>query len=164
MLLGRSTQFGRLGRRRQRKLEAWQMAAALALGGCLMYFFDPEMGHRRRTMAMQRAGRLLRQSIRGLGRTGRKMGADLSGKRQALAHVRDAHEPLDDATLAHKVESILFRDPRVPKGRINVNAENGVVFLRGELEHDGELREVERAVRHIEGVMEVRSLLHVTGR
>lgn len=33
----------------------------------------------------------------------------------------------DDATLAQKVMSELFRDPHVPKGAINVNPENGVV-------------------------------------
>ncbi len=36
----------------------------------------------------------------------------------------------DDATLAQKVMTELFRDPHVPKGAINVNAENGVVLLR----------------------------------
>jgi osmotically-inducible protein OsmY len=89
------------------------------------------------------------------------MGGDIADKRQAMRHSHDAHEPLDDATLAHKVESVLFRDPHVPKGRININAEHGVVVLRGEVEQPNELRDIERTVKDIDGVQGVRSLLHV---
>lgn len=38
---------------------------------------------------------------------------------------------LTDAALAHKVESVLFRDGAVPKGDIDVNAVGRVVYLRG---------------------------------
>jgi osmotically-inducible protein OsmY len=112
-------------------------------------------------MAVQRTDRLVRRTLGGLGKAGRKMGSNISGKRQALMHARDAHEPLDDATLAHKVESVLFRDPHVPKGRININAEHGVVVLRGEVEEPSDLRDIERSVKDIAGVHEVRSLLHL---
>ena len=37
----------------------------------------------------------------------------------------------DDATLKDKVESELFRDEHEVKGAINVNAQEGVVQLRG---------------------------------
>jgi osmotically-inducible protein OsmY len=40
----------------------------------------------------------------------------------------------DDATLARMVMTEVFRDPHVPKGAINVNVENGVGLLRGEIE------------------------------
>jgi osmotically-inducible protein OsmY len=70
---------------------------------------------------------------------------------------------LDDAGLAHKVESILFRDQRVPKGKISVNAEGGAVFLRGQVE-DGELiADLTESVRKIAGVSEVVNLLHKPG-
>ena len=36
-----------------------------------------------------------------------------------------------------KVESIVFRNHDLPKGQININAENGVVFLRGQVEPAG---------------------------
>ena len=39
----------------------------------------------------------------------------------------------DDATLKDKVESELFRDEHEVKGSISVNAQEGVVQLRGEL-------------------------------
>ena len=37
-------------------------------------------------------------------------------------------------TLARKVESEIFRAADAPKGAVSVNAENGVVFLRGEVD------------------------------
>src|SRR6476469_10039280 len=39
---------------------------------------------------------------------------------------------LDDATITHKVETTLFRDRSVEKGKIDVNTADGVVWLRGE--------------------------------
>jgi osmotically-inducible protein OsmY len=71
---------------------------------------------------------------------------------------------LDDATLAHKVETILFRDREVPKGQINVNAENGVVFLRGEVNGPGLVSTLEDRVRKVKGVKGVENLLHLPGR
>jgi hypothetical protein len=49
------------------------------------------------------------------------MQSTLCGRLMAVVH---RHEPLkdyDDVTLAHKVESLLYRDPSVPKGRLNVD-------------------------------------------
>src|SRR3954454_3223816 len=43
-----------------------------------------------------------------------------------------APKDLDDVALARKVETIIFRDDTVPKGHIDVNCADGVVWLRGE--------------------------------
>jgi hypothetical protein len=63
-------------------------------------------------------------------------GARARGRAKGFAHrLRgQAAEPPDDITLAHKVESVVFRDPRFPKGKISINAEQGEVFLRGQIE------------------------------
>ena len=82
---------------------------------------------------------------------------------RALHSLPQPPPELDDATLAHKVESILFRDSSVPKGRINVNAENGIVFLRGQLDRPELIRTIEARARRIAGVRGVVSLLHVPG-
>jgi len=66
-------------------------------------------------------------------------------------------------TLAHKVETIIFRDADVPKGQINVNAVDGVVYLRGEVEQPDMIRELEEAARAVQGVREVENLLHTPG-
>ena len=40
-------------------------------------------------------------------------------------------EPLDDVSLAQKVEGEAFRQAGVSKAHVSVNAERGVVYLRG---------------------------------
>jgi osmotically-inducible protein OsmY len=66
-------------------------------------------------------------------------------------------------TLAHKVESQLFRRAGVPKGQINVNAEDGVVFLRGVVERQEDIERMEAATRPIAGVREVENLVRPRG-
>jgi hypothetical protein len=76
---------------------------------------------------------------------------------------REKASEFDDATIAHRVETVIFRDPGVPKGQINVNAENGRVYLRGTID-DGELiARLERLARDVRGVRGVVNLLHTPG-
>lgn len=67
----------------------------------------------------------------------------------------------NDADLVQRVESEVFRDPDIPKGRINLNAEDGTVVLRGQVERPDQIRAVEKAVRKVHGVREVENLLHL---
>jgi osmotically-inducible protein OsmY len=113
-----------------------------ALGAALAYFFDPENGKRRRKVVTQRLAGLSRRH----------------GKRLSRA----AASP-DDVTLARKVESEIFRDPEVPKGKIDVNAENGKVVLRGEADSAEMIEELVGGARKVQGVQEVESLLHTPG-
>jgi len=69
--------------------------------------------------------------------------------------------PANDQTLKDKVESEIFRAPDAPKGHVDVNAEDGVVTLRGELSSSERIEELEQATREVEGVRDVRSLLHL---
>jgi osmotically-inducible protein OsmY len=69
----------------------------------------------------------------------------------------------DDATLKDKVESELFRDEHEVKGSISVNAQQGVVQLRGELPSQGLIDALVDRTQQIHGVREVESLLHLTG-
>ena len=63
-------------------------------------------------------------------------------------------------TLALKVETEIFRDADVPKGQININAENGKVILRGEVEQPSLIKDLEKRTRNVQGVLEVENLLH----
>jgi len=69
----------------------------------------------------------------------------------------------DDATLKDKVESELFRDEHEVKGAISVNAQEGVVQLRGELPSQDLIDALVDRTQQIHGVREVESLLHLTG-
>jgi osmotically-inducible protein OsmY len=71
--------------------------------------------------------------------------------------------PANDAYLKSRVESELFRDPVIPKGRIDLSVEDGVVTLRGELDSPGEINAAVARARMIPGVSDVESLLHLKG-
>ena len=69
----------------------------------------------------------------------------------------------DDVTLARKVESEIFRPEDAPKSSVNVNAENGVVFLRGQVKTPEEIEALETAASKVDGVTAVNNLLHTPG-
>jgi hypothetical protein len=69
----------------------------------------------------------------------------------------------DDATLKDKVESELFRDEHEVKGAINVNAQEGVVQLRGQLPSQDLIDALVERTQKIQGVREVENLLHTPG-
>jgi hypothetical protein len=71
---------------------------------------------------------------------------------------------VDDVTLARQVESELFSEQNAPKGQISVNAANGVVQLRGEVEKPGLIDELVERARSVQGVREVENLLHLPGQ
>lgn len=70
---------------------------------------------------------------------------------------------LNDPALARKVESEIFRAEDAPKGSVNVNAENGVIYLRGEVKHPEDIKALGDAARKVAGVKEVKNLLHTPG-
>jgi BON domain len=70
-------------------------------------------------------------------------------------------KPLDDATITDKVETILFRDKSVAKGKIDVNTANGKVWLRGEARTPEQIKELEAKVREVPEVKDVENLLHL---
>src|SRR5215216_2832068 len=124
-----------------------------AIGAALMYFFDPADGTRRRHVAADRVS----HGTRAVGSTAHAV-------KQKATHFREEEKPdPNDATLKEKVESEIFREEGVPKGQINVNAENGVVFLRGEVEQPELIEELEKQARKVQGVTSVENLLHLPG-
>ena len=115
----------------------------MAFGALLTYFFDPQNGRARRSRALERIPSFRRAAQESFG-------------------VDETLQP-DDATLALKVETEIFRDSDIPKGRINVDAENGKVVLRGEVEQPELITDLEKRTKKVQGVQEVENLLHVPG-
>jgi osmotically-inducible protein OsmY len=135
----------------------------IVVGAALMFFFDPQQGRRRRALAKDRTGALVRRFWRRSGRAGRTVSATAYGVAQKATHVREQEKDLDDVTLARKVESEIFREADAPKGQVDVNAVDGVVYLRGEVESEEMTRDLERATRNVSGVKGVENLLHTPG-
>ena len=134
---------------------------AAAVGGmAFMYYTDPQNGRRRRHVTRDKAGSLARHATRRGRRLVHHVASDAKGYVERARHAQGEAEQLDDQTLVDKVESIVFRDRGIPKGQINVNAENGVVFLRGEVASPELVETLETRVRKVQGVRDVTNLLH----
>jgi osmotically-inducible protein OsmY len=143
------------------------MAALLVAGGVgavAEYFLDRERGPRRRHILRDRVRAALRRRSRDAVRRAKYLEGVAEGAAYKAAHavpgVGGHKEPPDDVALAQKVESIAFRNAGVPKGHVSVNADNAVVYLRGQLESDEQVEELVRATQAIEGVNGVKNLLH----
>jgi osmotically-inducible protein OsmY len=141
-----------------------KLLALIGVGAALTYFFDPQQGRRRRAMAKDRVAGFFRQRARKAEQVGRAASAQAEGLVEKAKHHQEEPKPQpDDVTLARKVESEIFRDPEVPKGQINVNAENGKVYLRGEVGQPELIRDLEERARSVQGVQDVENLLHLPG-
>jgi osmotically-inducible protein OsmY len=86
-------------------------------------------------------------------RAGRAVGAQKYGMRTDV----------DDVTLVHKVESELFRETDAPKGQISVNAADGIVQLRGQVDQPELIDELVTRAHSVRGVKDVENLLHLPG-
>jgi hypothetical protein len=141
-----------------------KLLGLVGLGAALTYFFDPEQGRRRRAMTRDRFAGFFRRRIRETERLGRSASAQAEGLVQKAKHLEEEPKPQpDDVTLTRKVETEIFRDADVPKGQINVNAENGKVYLRGEVGEPELIKDLEKRARKVQGVQEVENLLHLPG-
>jgi osmotically-inducible protein OsmY len=139
-------------------------ALAAAAGAALAFFLDPTSGRRRRATVAQRVPGFFRHRGRQAGRLSRTVSAEAYGLKQKATHLREQPKgDLDDVTIAHKVETELFRPAGVPKGQINVNVQEGVVQLRGEVPNPDLIDDLVRKARSIQGVREVENLLHLPG-
>lgn len=105
---------------------------------------------------------LLRRGARQGERLGRYAASEGYGIVQKAVHVwRPPKKGMDDVTLARKVETKLFRGADAPKGGVNVNAVDGVVYLRGEVKSPKQVKDMEAKARSVPEVRDVENLLHL---
>ena len=147
-----------------RSRQSYPFFLAAALGGAaLAYYLDSQNGRRRRHVTRDKALSAAKHASRRSRKLVHHVSSDARGVVERAKHARGRAEELDDSTLVDKVESIVFRHRDVPKGQININAENGVVFLRGEVEKPELIKELEAQTRKVQGVKEVENLLQLAG-
>jgi osmotically-inducible protein OsmY len=141
-----------------------KLLGLIGLGAALTYFLDPDQGRRRRAMANDRIAAFFRRRARSGERLGRSATAQAEGLVQKAKHLEEEPKPQpDDVTLTRKVETEIFRDADIPKGQINVNAENGKIYLRGEVGQPELINDLEERTRKVQGVQDVENLLHLPG-
>jgi osmotically-inducible protein OsmY len=159
---GRGQQSGatpRLG------VRASALLGAFTAGAIAQYFlFDRRNATRRRHIARERGMAIARRRSRAAVRRAKYLEGVAEGVAHRAAHAlpgrNGQRDALDDVSLARKVESIAFREAGTPKGHVSVNAEDGVVFLRGHLDTPEQIDALVSATGAVEGVKEVKNLLH----
>jgi osmotically-inducible protein OsmY len=118
--------------------------AGAAVGGAAAYLLDKSSGTQRRQQLQSTA----------------------KGAVAKAQHAAGGGEsaPADDITLARKVETEIFRPADAPKGQVNVQALDGVVELRGQIDDPNVIEDLEKRTRQVTGVRDVRNLLHLPGQ
>jgi len=135
-----------------------------ALGVLAALFLDPRNGRRRRGQVRSRATGLFRHGLRSTRYAARGVAANAVGLSRKATHLRERPKPQpNDATLAAKVESEVLGHVDLHQGHVNVNAENGIVVLRGQLDSQELIQELVTKVRKVQGVQGVENLLHLPG-
>jgi osmotically-inducible protein OsmY len=133
-----------------------------AIGAAAAWFLDPNDGTRRRNVVRDKTMKYARQGKEEAARKATYAGETVRGKATAVAPGtgrEPAGERLNDPALKAKVESEIFRDPAAPKGQVSVSVEDGVVYLRGELDDEAKVEGLREAAARVEGVRGVESLL-----
>ena len=151
-------------------LHRWPIIISAIAGALAAYYADPSSGRRRRALMRDRGAHMRNVVTRTIPRRIEKRARFFGGVARGIRHetadfvLHDGHhEQVDDDTLVARVRSEALRSGTIKSGEINVEAYEGCVTLRGQLEHPGNIRRLVEAVRRVEGVREVRSYLHLPG-
>jgi osmotically-inducible protein OsmY len=142
-------------------VSAKAIGAAGAAGFAAGYFLDPDSGRRRRHRARDRARSVIRH---GAASTRHQLSyriGRLEGKIEAAWSRTAPGKPApSDQDLADRVKSEIFQPADAPKGSVNVNVEHGIVYLRGEVKRQEQIRKLIEQAGSVHGVAGVENLLH----
>ncbi len=137
----------------------WPLAglgvALAAAGGAIAFLRNRNRREKAASAARGAAGSVGRGAQQAVGKT-------KGAAHEATAPIRQSEREYDDVTLARKVESeVLGGDAQ--KGSVVVNARDGVVELRGEVERPEDVTALGAATEKVAGVKGVNNLLHTPG-
>lgn len=90
------------------------------------------------------------------------MGGERAGGTSGATQ-RSAGEVIDDAAITARMNAQLAADPELSALKINVDTNQGLVRLRGEVKSIGLRRKAEEMARSIRGVKSVDNQLIITG-
>ncbi len=135
----------------------------VAAGAAAAWLLDPQSGRRRRALLRDRVVALFRRGAQKGERAARGVASEAYGLKQKATHLHEQPKDFDDQTLKAKVETELFRSADAPKGNVAVNAQHGIVQLRGEVDSPELIDELVARTRAVQGVREVENLLHLPG-
>jgi osmotically-inducible protein OsmY len=138
-----------------------------AAGALAMYYMDPNQGRRRRALVRDKMAHFKNVMTRSVPERAGKRARFFGGVAKGVGHnamelVRPENGRYeDDETLVARVRSEVLRHPRFKPGEIHLDAYEGCVTLRGQLDDPQDIRKLVSDTKHVEGVREVRSYLHL---
>ncbi|MCK9517961.1 MAG: BON domain-containing protein [Dehalococcoidia bacterium] len=151
---------------RQRMAVQLGLVAAIAMstGAAFAMIFDPTAGRRRRALARDKMAKAWHRGNKRAGRMSRAGVGFVRGRAQRAFHaMRPRHYDSSDQVVVDRLESMVFRDPDVPKGSLNIDVVDGCAVLRGAVTSPYWIREMERRVLEVPGVQRVENLMHMVG-
>jgi osmotically-inducible protein OsmY len=149
------------GRAKASGVSSKAVGAAGAAGLAAGYFLDPESGRRRRHVARDRVLGVIRRGARKTRQEADYVTGTVEGKVEAAKSKAAPEKPAaNDQALAERVKSQIFQPADAPKDAVNVNVENGVVYLRGQLKRPDQIRKLVEEAGAVDGVRGVENLLH----
>jgi hypothetical protein len=140
-----------------------------SIGALMMFALDPQQGRRRRALMRDRLAHMKNVMTRDVPARAGKRGRFFRGVAKGIVHETtevlpfNGHRLVDNETLVARVRSEVLRDEQIKAGEIHLDAYEGCVTLRGQLEHPESIRRLVHDTAHVEGVREVRNFLHLPG-
>ncbi len=144
----------------------FKLILGAAAGFAAAWFLDPDQGTRRRNQFRDQGLKYARGQKDAAATQATRAAQQVKGaaeKASPVGGTEPAEERLNDPGLQAKVESEAFREAGVSVGKVSVNVEDGVAYLRGELDDGDAAPRLVEAVRQVDGIRDVRSLLHEPG-
>jgi osmotically-inducible protein OsmY len=136
-------------------------ALGAATGAAAAHFLDPDSGRKRRNQARDQAASKASTAASVVTSQAHSAVGTVKGAASAVTPTRS--EPMDDATLADRVRSEIFRAADAPKGSVSVDVQAGTVYLRGEVADQAWIDRLGADARKVEGIDGVKNLLHMPG-
>lgn len=147
----------------------FKLIVGALIGGAAVWFLDPDRGEGRRGQALSYAQKGKDQaaqtgeSLSATAQTAAETVKEQASPDESTEERAPASERLNDPALQAKVESEIFRPADAPKDSVSVNVEDGVVYLRGQLDDPAAIETLREAASKVDGVRGVESLLHAPG-
>jgi len=131
-------------------------------GAAAMWLFDPDRGSQRRNQLKDQVRSRVNRSKREVSGKVHQQQTQLANAVHRLNH-RGQSEPADDQVLVDRIKSEVLGRERYAGLDVLVEANHGVVVLRGQLTDPVDRIDLERDVLAMVGVVALENLLHAQG-
>lgn len=137
----------------------------LAGGAAFMYLYDPDRGRSRRAQLQARAEAGVRRKLRAATHRLESQERYLAGRLEgSIATARGAgrYRPESDVDLREHLRQVIH-SMHIQGEEVNLDVNEGIVAIRGQIGSEGDRERVLDAVRAVEGVSRIEDYMHLPG-